>query len=134
MAGAGGILGFMSTYLGHGRPAYIILYVALIMFFAFFYTAIVFNPVETADNLKKHGGFIPGVRPGERTAQFIDYVLTRITVLGAVYLGVICLLPEMLISYCRASVLFRRHVAADRRQCDHGYGRADSRSSAGAAI
>jgi preprotein translocase subunit SecY len=88
----------MSTYLGHGRPAYIILYVALIMFFAFFYTAVVFDPVETAENLKKHGGFIPGVRPGERTAQFIDYVLTRITVLGALYLGVICLLPEMLIS------------------------------------
>jgi preprotein translocase subunit SecY len=68
------------------------------MFFAFFYTAVVFDPVETAENLKKHGGFIPGVRPGERTAQFIDYVLTRITVLGALYLGVICLLPEMLIS------------------------------------
>jgi len=88
----------MSTYLGHGRPAYIILYVALIMFFAFFYTAVVFDPVETAENLKKHGGFIPGVRPGERTAQFIDYVLTRVTVLGAIYLGIICLLPEMLIS------------------------------------
>ena len=71
---------------------------ALIVFFAFFYTAIVFDPVETADNLKKHGGFIPGVRPGERTAQFIDYVLTRITVLGAAYLAMICLLPEMLIS------------------------------------
>ena len=96
--GAGGVLGFMSTYLGHGRPAYIILYVGLIVFFAFFYTAIVFDPVETADNLKKHGGFIPGVRPGERTAQFIDYVLTRITVLGAAYLAIICLLPEMLIS------------------------------------
>jgi preprotein translocase subunit SecY len=96
--GAGGVLGFLATYVGHGRPAYIALYAALIIFFAFFYTAIVFDPVETADNLKKHGGFIPGVRPGERTAQFIDYVLTRITVLGAAYLAIICLLPEMLIS------------------------------------
>jgi preprotein translocase subunit SecY len=96
--GAGGVLGFLATYLGHGRPAYIALYVGLIVFFAFFYTAIVFDPVETAENLKKHGGFIPGVRPGERTAQFIDHVLTRITVLGAAYLAIICLLPEMLIS------------------------------------
>jgi preprotein translocase subunit SecY len=96
--GAGGVLGFLATYIGHGRPAYIVLYAALIIFFAFFYTAIVFDPVETAENLKKHGGFIPGVRPGERTAQFIDYVLTRITVLGAAYLAIICLLPEMLIS------------------------------------
>jgi preprotein translocase subunit SecY len=96
--GAGGFLGFLATYLGHGRPAYIALYVALIAFFAFFYTAVVFDPVETAENLKKHGGFIPGVRPGERTAQFIDHVLTRITVLGAAYLALICLLPEMLIS------------------------------------
>ena len=70
----------MSTFLGHGRPLYMVLYVALIMFFAFFYTAIVFNPQETADNLKKHGGFIPGIRPGERTADYIDHVLTRITV------------------------------------------------------
>ena len=107
---------------------------ALIVFFAFFYTAIVFNPVETADNLKKHGGFIPGIRPGERTAQFIDYVLTRITVLGAAYLAIICLLPEMLISQCCASVLFRRYVAADRGQRHHGHGRANPRPSPGAAI
>ena len=73
--------------------------VALIVFFAFFYTAVVFNPKETADNLKKHGGFVPGIRPGERTAQFIDSILVRITVLGAGYLVLICLLPEMLISY-----------------------------------
>jgi preprotein translocase subunit SecY len=96
--GAGGVLGFLSTYLGHGRPAYMVMYIALIVFFAFFYTAIVFDPVETAENLKKHGGFIPGVRPGERTAQYIDHVLTRVTVLGAAYLALICLLPEMLIS------------------------------------
>jgi preprotein translocase subunit SecY len=84
--------------LGHGRPLYMLMYVALIVFFAFFYTAIVFNPVDTADNLKKHGGFIPGIRPGERTAQYIDQVLMRVTVIGAAYLAVICLIPELLIS------------------------------------
>ena len=84
--------------LGHGQPLYMILYASMIAFFAFFYTAIVFNPKDTADNLKKHGGFIPGIRPGERTAEYIDYVLTRITVLGAIYLVAFCLLPEFLIS------------------------------------
>jgi preprotein translocase subunit SecY len=97
--GGTGILATITTYLGHGRPLYMIAYVGLIVFFAFFYTAIVFNPVETADNLKKHGGFIPGIRPGERTAQYIDTILTRVTAIGAAYLAVICLLPEMLISY-----------------------------------
>ncbi|MCP8939000.1 preprotein translocase subunit SecY [Alsobacter sp. SYSU M60028] len=94
----GGVLGVVAAYLGHGRPLYMVLYAALIIFFAFFYTAIVFNPTETADNLKKHGGFIPGIRPGERTAEFIDKTLARITVLGAGYLVLICLLPELLIS------------------------------------
>ncbi|GGD89762.1 protein translocase subunit SecY [Aureimonas endophytica] len=84
--------------LGHGQPLYMLLYAAMIGFFAFFYTAVVFNPKDTADNLKKHGGFIPGIRPGERTAEHIDYVLTRITVIGAIYLIIICLLPEFLIS------------------------------------
>ena len=88
----------MAAYLGHGRPLYMIMYAALIAFFAFFYTAIVFNPTETADNLKKQGGFIPGIRPGERTAEFIDKVLSRITVIGAIYLVLVCLLPEILIS------------------------------------
>lgn len=93
-----GIIATISTYLGHGRPLFMLAYAGLIVFFAFFYTAIVFNPVETADNLKKQGGFIPGIRPGERTAEHIDAVLTRITVLGAGYLTIICLLPELLIS------------------------------------
>ncbi len=101
-----GVLGLISSYLGHGRPLYMVAYVALIVFFAFFYTAIVFNPVETADNLKKHGGFIPGIRPGERTAQYIDTILMRITVIGAAYLAVICLLPEMLISYAALPFYF----------------------------
>jgi preprotein translocase subunit SecY len=94
----------IAAQLGHGRPLYLALYVALIVFFAFFYTAIVFNPTETAENLKKHGGFIPGIRPGERTAEYIDYVLSRITVIGALYLSIVCVLPEILISY--ASVPF----------------------------
>jgi preprotein translocase subunit SecY len=95
---------WLNTQLSHGRPLFLILYLALIVFFAFFYTAIVFNPTETADNLKKHGGFIPGIRPGERTAEYIDYVLSRVTVLGAIYLAIVCLIPEILISY--ASVPF----------------------------
>src|SRR5690606_31517370 len=79
------------TYVGHGQPLFMILYIGMIVFFTFFYTAIVFNPKDTADNLKKHGGFIPGIRPGERTAEYIDYVLTRITVVGAAYLALVCL-------------------------------------------
>ena len=84
--------------LGHGQPLYMIFYGAMIAFFTFFYTAIVFNPKETADQLKKHSGFIPGYRPGDRTADYIDYVLTRITVVGAIYLVAVCLLPEYLIA------------------------------------
>ena len=110
------------------------LYIALIVFFAFFYTAIVFNPTETADNLKKHGGFIPGIRPGERTAEYIDYVLSRITVIGAGYLALVCLLPEILISYAAGPVLFRRHLAPDRGQRDHGHGGADPGLPAGAPV
>jgi preprotein translocase subunit SecY len=96
----------INLYLGHGRPLYLVLYIGMIVFFAFFYTAIVFNPVETADNLKKHGGFIPGIRPGERTAEYIDYVLTRITVVGAAYLALVCLLPELLIAYAAIPFYF----------------------------
>jgi preprotein translocase subunit SecY len=92
--------------LSHGRPLFLVLYVALIVFFAFFYTAIVFNPTETADNLKKHGGFIPGIRPGERTAEYIDYVLSRITLIGAGYLAAVCLFPEILISYAAVPFYF----------------------------
>jgi len=99
-------LTYFTTVLGHGRPMFMFFYVGLIIFFAFFYTAIVFNPVETADNLKKHGGFIPGIRPGERTAEYIDYVLTRITVIGAAYLALVCLLPELLVSYAAVPFYF----------------------------
>jgi preprotein translocase subunit SecY len=99
-------LSIITTQLAHGRPLYLFLYLALIVFFAFFYTAIVFNPTETAENLKKHGGFIPGIRPGERTAEYIDYVLSRITVIGAAYLAIVCLIPEILISYAAVPFYF----------------------------
>ena len=104
--GSTGILGTLTAYLGHGRPLYMLAYAGLIIFFTFFYTAIVFNPQETADNLKKQGGFIPGIRPGERTAAFIDKVLTRITVIGAAYLTFVCLVPEIVASYTSAALGF----------------------------
>jgi preprotein translocase subunit SecY len=91
-------LTWLSNNLAHGQPLYMGLYIALIAFFAFFYTAIVFNPAETADNLKKYGGFVPGIRPGKNTADYLDFVLTRLTAIGALYLAVICALPELLIS------------------------------------
>src|SRR4030088_86832 len=89
----------ITSQLGHGRPLFLLFYIGLIVFFAFFYTAIVFNPTETAENLKKHGGFIPGIRPGERTAEYIDYVLSRITCIGAGYLALVCICPEILTYY-----------------------------------
>jgi preprotein translocase subunit SecY len=88
----------ITTSLQHGSPLYMTLYAAGIIFFSFFYTAVVFNPEETADNLKRHGGFIPGIRPGKNTETYLDYVLTRITVIGAAYLTLICLIPEFLTS------------------------------------
>ena len=88
----------ISALLGHGQPLYLALYVSMIVFFAFFYTAVVFNPEDTADNLKKYGGFVPGIRPGKNTAEYLDYVLTRLTAVGAVYLAAVCVLPEILIS------------------------------------
>jgi len=88
----------VTTALQHGAPLYMAMYAAGIIFFSFFYTAVVFNPEETADNLKKNGGFVPGIRPGVKTMEYFDYVLTRITVVGAAYLTLICLLPEFLIS------------------------------------
>lgn len=88
----------VTALLGRGQPLYLAVYVGLIVFFAFFYTAIVFNPQETAENLRKYGGFVPGIRPGKNTADYLDFVLTRLTVAGAGYLGLVCLLPEILIS------------------------------------
>jgi preprotein translocase subunit SecY len=94
----------LNQYLSHGSPVYMALYGLGIVFFCFFYTAVVFNPEETADNLKRNGGFIPGIRPGKNTENYLDYVLTRITVIGAAYLAFICLVPEFAIA--RAGIPF----------------------------
>ncbi len=94
----GGVINTLNFYLQHGQPLYMALYAAGIIFFCFFYTAVVFNPEETAENLKKNGGFIPGIRPGKRTQEYLDYVLTRITVVGALYLTLVCVLPEYMIA------------------------------------
>ncbi|HXV00598.1 MAG TPA: preprotein translocase subunit SecY [Caulobacteraceae bacterium] len=85
-----------AAQLTHGKPAYMVLYGAAIIFFCFFYTSVVFNPDDTAENLRKYGGNLPGIRPGKRTAEYIDYVLTRLTMIGAVYVAVVCLVPEVL--------------------------------------
>jgi preprotein translocase subunit SecY len=90
----GSVLLKLNQWFAHGQPLYMGLYALGIIFFAFFYVAVVFNPEETADNLKRQGGFIPGIRPGKNTETYLDYVLTRITVIGAAYLAVICLIPE----------------------------------------
>ncbi len=96
--GADTWLTWVANALAHGQPLYMALYVGLIAFFAFFYTAVVFNPTETADNLKKYGGFIPGIRPGQSTAEYLDRVLTRLTAVGAIYLCLVCIIPEILIA------------------------------------
>jgi preprotein translocase subunit SecY len=92
----------MVGQLTHGQPLFMVVYAALIIFFSFFYTSIVFNPDDTAENLRKYGGFLPGIRPGKRTAEYLDFVLTRLTVIGAGYITVVCLLPEMLIGFYNA--------------------------------
>ncbi len=93
-----GWLQYIANALAHGQPLYMATYAFMIIFFSYFYTAVVFNPEETADNLKKYGGFIPGIRPGANTAAYFDHVLTRLTTIGGVYMCVVCLMPEILIS------------------------------------
>ena len=109
-AGSGeGPLGWLrhiTTALSPGQPIYVLLYAAFIVFFCFFYTAVVFNPKDTADNLKRSGAFLPGVRPGEQTARYIDGVVTRLTVAGAIYIALVCLLPEFLIVYWHVPFYF----------------------------
>jgi len=100
------IIQTLNQYLQQGQPLFLLLYGLGIVFFCFFYTAVVFNPEETAENLKKNGGFIPGIRPGKRTAEYLDYVLTRITVLGAIYLTIVCLLPEYMIAQTGMTSMF----------------------------
>ena len=126
-------------------PLYNLLYVVGIIFFAYFYTAIIFNPDDVAENMRKYGGFIPGIRPGKRTAEYIDTILARITLVGAVYLALVAMLPEFLITGFKVApipfigeqldavlpqwftqglgvhVLLRRHVAADRRRRGDGH-------------
>jgi preprotein translocase subunit SecY len=92
------IMGMISQYLGHGKPLFILLYIALIMFFSFFYTAVVFNSEDTANNLRKHGAYVPGRRPGKNTSEYFDYLLTRLTVMGSLYLSVVCIVPELLMN------------------------------------
>ncbi len=99
-------LTWITTNLAHGQPLFMVAYVALIIFFAFFYTTIVFNPADTADNLKKNGGFIPGIRPGKNTANYINYVLMRLVSVGSLYLALVCLLPELLIAQYSVPLLF----------------------------
>ena len=103
---AGGVIQTVIQYLQHGQPLYMALYAAGIIFFCFFYTAVVFNPEDTADNLKKNGGFIPGIRPGKNTATYIDYVLTRVTVIGAMYLTVVCVAPEYWMAQTGMTMMF----------------------------
>jgi preprotein translocase subunit SecY len=100
------VLQNIAAALGYGQPLHILLYSLLIIFFAFFYTALVFNSRETADNLKKGGAFIPGIRPGQNTGEYIDKVLTRLTVWGALYITGVCLLPELLTAYGRVPFYF----------------------------
>lgn len=96
----------LNQYLAHGQPLYMALYAAGIIFFCFFYTAVVFNPEETAENLKKNGGFVPGIRPGKNTSDYLDYVLTRITVVGAAYLALVCVLPEYVMAQTNLPLFF----------------------------
>ena len=96
--GEPGIASWMQTYLAHGTPLYLLSYIGLIVFFCFFYTTVVFNPADTAENLKKNGGFIPGIRPGKSTAEYLEHILNRLTVIGALYLSAVCILPELLIA------------------------------------
>ncbi len=103
---AGGFIVTLNQWLAHGQPLYMGLYAAGIIFFCFFYTAVVFNPEETSENLKKNGGFIPGIRPGKNTATYLDYVLTRITVVGAAYLTIVCVVPEYLIAQTGLPLFF----------------------------
>ncbi|WP_374531356.1 preprotein translocase subunit SecY [Novosphingobium sp.] len=102
----GAFIVWLNQYLAHGKPVYMILYALGIMFFSFFYTAVVFNPEETAENLKRNGGFIPGIRPGKSTATYLDYVLTRITVIGAIYITIVCVVPEWVIAQTGVRLFF----------------------------
>ncbi len=112
----------ISTFLQPHAPAYMALYAIGIAFFTFFYTAVQFNSEETAENLKRHGGFIPGIRPGKATEEYFDYLLNRITVVGAAYLVVICVIPQILSAQAGLNIQLGGTSLLDRRQCDDGHG------------
>jgi preprotein translocase subunit SecY len=95
-----------TAQMQHGQPIFMVFYGALIIFFCFFYTSITFNPEDTAENLRKYGGFLPGIRPGKRTAEYLDYVLTRLTTIGAIYITAVCLLPEFIGAQLGGGLLF----------------------------
>ena len=111
----------VSQAISPGHWAYVLLYVGFIIFFCFFYTAIVFNPVDVADNMKKYGGFIPGIRPGRPTAEYLDKVLSRITLGGALYVSAVCVLPTLLINKIWCALLLRRDRPADRHRRRNGH-------------
>ena len=96
----------LTGQLQHGQPLFIVLYGTLIIFFCFFYTSVVFNPDDTAENLRKYGGFLPGIRPGKRTAEYLDYVLTRLTVIGAAYIAAVCILPEAMMAKMQSNQFY----------------------------
>ena len=114
-----------SNSLGPGALLYNLLYVGFIIFFCYFYTAVTFNPNDVAENMKKFGGYIPGIRPGQKTAEYIDKVLTRITLGGAIYVSAICVLPTILYQEIQCPLLFRRNGSLDRGRCGLGYGSTD---------
>ena len=133
MFAANGFVDRAITQLAIGYPLYNLLYVALIIFFAYFYTAIIFNPDDVAENMRKYGGFVPGIRPGKRTAEHIDAILARITLAGAIYLAMIALLPEFMLTGFKvaADSVHRRLARCDAAAVHHGgHERARSTSAA----
>ena len=110
----------IASTLHPGEPVYVLLYSAAIIFFCFFYAALMFNPQETADNLKKSGAFVPGIRPGDQTARYIEKIMLRLTLVGSIYVTFVCLLPEFLIVWNESAVLLRRNEPLDHRRRDDG--------------
>ena len=125
----------IAAYMGQGQPLHLLAFGALIVFFTYFYTAnVAFKSDDVADNLKRQGGFIPGIRPGQKTIEYLDYVVTRILVIGSAYLAAVCLLPEVLISRLLGPLLLRRHSPPDRRLGNHGHDHADPVAHARAPV
>ena len=130
-----GVMSYIAAYMGRASRCTCSIFGALVVFFTYFYTAnVAFKSDDVADNLKRQGGFIPGIRPGQKTIEYLDYVVTRILVIGSAYLAAVCLLPEVLISRLRRSLLLRRHFPADRRLGNHGHDHADPVPHARASV